>query len=96
MSEPIKYKLMPFPPTEEMSRAGINSRMKLVSLIYKAMWEAAPSLEGETPETDNLRQFLISAEEAHHYPKWDDVEKMANLARKLERERNALLAKVNQ
>jgi hypothetical protein len=103
MSEPIKWKLMPFPPTREMiSKAfqqqvfdppvgPIHNHHRVLESIYTAMWIAVPEPEGDTPETDAMIDSCGDYEKWHSYR-----DRLHAFAKKLERERNILLAKLKE
>ena len=55
MNEPIKHKWLPSEPTEAMleveqfaSSLAYESHEVQAIEVYKAMWKAAPEIEGET------------------------------------------------
>jgi hypothetical protein len=103
-----KFKLMPFPPTEEIIAAaddtipwsrGTESYKGFPSPeeIYQAMWDTAPEppAEGETPETNAHIAMLeaIPDGEADTYDCWLLT---IEFAKRLERELNALRSKLTK
>jgi hypothetical protein len=96
MNESIKWKLVPMEPDEaQLKTARIwlthlhlkreTDRMNAMREFYKAAVAASPEPEGETPETDSQIMYRCAS--------YQEVVP-AEFAKKLERQRNALLAKL--